>query len=100
MVPNVFDILYLDGKTLINLPFLKHRKILVEVVTQYVAPQVVSADPQVIEDTYNHALAAGHEGIMLKVARFALTGPAGKELDQDQPRGGYARPCRHRGRVG
>ena len=25
MVPNVFDILYLDGKTLIDLPFLERR---------------------------------------------------------------------------
>lgn len=79
MVPNVFDILYLDGKTLIDLPFLERRKILVEVVTQYVAPQVVSADPQVIEDTYNRALAAGHEGIMLKVPGSPYTpGQRGK----------------------
>ena len=34
MVPNVFDILYLDGKTMIDLPFLERRKILVEVVSQ------------------------------------------------------------------
>jgi DNA ligase-1 len=79
MVPNVFDILYLDGKTLIDLPFLERRKILVEVVTQYVAPQVVSADPQVIEDTNNRALAAGHEGIMLKVPGSPYTpGQRGK----------------------
>ena len=30
MVPNVFDILYLDGKTMIDLPFLERRKILVD----------------------------------------------------------------------
>jgi DNA ligase-1 len=86
MVPNVFDILYLDGKTLIDLPFLERRKILVDVVTQYVAPQVVSADPTVIEDTYNRALAAGHEGIMLKVADSPYTpGQRGKNWIKIKP---------------
>ena len=34
MVPNVFDILYLDGETLIDLPFTERRKRLESVVTQ------------------------------------------------------------------
>jgi len=67
MVPNIFDILWLDGKTLIDLPFSERRAILERVVTQYVAPQVVSSDPEEIEKTYEDALAAGHEGIMIKV---------------------------------
>ena len=79
MVPNVFDILYLDGKTVIDLPFLERRKILVEVVSQYVAPQVISADPQVIEQTYHDALAAGHEGIMIKVPDSAYTRASGEK---------------------
>jgi DNA ligase-1 len=87
MVPNVFDILYLDGKTLIDLPFLERRKILVEVVTQYVAPQVVSADPTVIADTYNRALAVGHEGIMLKVPDSPYTpGQRGKNWIKIKPK--------------
>ncbi|WP_292426100.1 ATP-dependent DNA ligase [Methanoregula sp.] len=86
MVPNVFDILYLDGKTLIDLPFLERRKVLVEVVRKYVAPQVVSADPQVIEDTYNRALAAGHEGIMIKVLDSPYTpGQRGKNWIKIKP---------------
>jgi len=67
MVPNIFDILWLDGETLIDLPFSERRAILERVVTQYVAPQVVSSDPKEIEKTYEDALAAGHEGIMIKV---------------------------------
>jgi DNA ligase-1 len=86
MVPNVFDILYLDGKTMIDLPFLERRKILVEVVSQYVAPQVISADPQVIERTYHDALAAGHEGIMIKVPDSAYTpGQRGKNWIKIKP---------------
>jgi len=40
MVPNVFDILYLDGETLIDLPFAERRKRLTGVVKKYLAPQV------------------------------------------------------------
>jgi DNA ligase-1 len=67
MVPNVFDILYLDGETLIDLPLEMRRKHLESVVNRYIAPQVVSSDPLEIERTYKEALEAGHEGIMIKV---------------------------------
>jgi DNA ligase-1 len=67
MVPNVFDILYLDGETLIDLPFSERRKTLESVVKMYIAPQTVSSEQAEIENTYNAALAAGHEGIMIKV---------------------------------
>jgi DNA ligase-1 len=67
MVPNVFDILYLDGETLIDLPLEKRRERLESVVNRYIAPQVVSSDPVEIERTYKAALDAGHEGIMIKV---------------------------------
>jgi len=67
MVPNVFDILYLDGETLIDLPFAERRKKLESVVTGYIAPQVVSDNAEEIRKTYDAALAAGHEGIMIKV---------------------------------
>ena len=86
MEPNVFDIIYLDGKTLIDLPFRERRKILVDVVTCYVASQVVSADPQVIEKKYHDALAAGHEGIMLKVPESPYTpGQRGKNWIKIKP---------------
>ena len=46
MVPNVFDILYLDGETLIDLPFAERRKLLEKVVTTHIAPQVVSGSEE------------------------------------------------------
>jgi DNA ligase-1 len=67
MVPHVFDILYLDGETLIELPLSERRKKLEAVVKLYLAPQVISGDAAVITRTYEDALAAGHEGIMIKV---------------------------------
>ncbi|MDD4137087.1 MAG: ATP-dependent DNA ligase [Methanoregula sp.] len=86
MVPNVFDILYLDGETLIDLPFSERRKKLESVVTQYIAPQVVSGDQATIEKTYDAALAAGHEGIMIKVPSSPYTpGQRGKNWIKIKP---------------
>ena len=65
--PCVFDILVCDGKTLIDLPFSERRKILASVLTEYVAPQIVSSSAEEIENYYHAALNAGNEGIMLKV---------------------------------
>ncbi len=67
LVPNVFDILWLDGETLIDLPLTERRKKLESIVTMFIAPQVVSSDAAVIENVYTDAIAAGHEGIMIKV---------------------------------
>ncbi|MFA4850382.1 MAG: ATP-dependent DNA ligase [Methanoregula sp.] len=67
LVPNVFDILWLDGETLIDLPLTERRKKLESVVKMFIAPQVMSSDAAMIEKTYTDALAAGHEGIMIKV---------------------------------
>jgi DNA ligase-1 len=86
LVPNVFDIIYLDGETLIDLPFTERRARLERVVAQYVAPQVVSGDIAVIEKTYNDALSAGHEGIMLKVLTSLYTpGQRGKNWIKIKP---------------
>ena len=65
--PCVFDILVCDGETLIDLPFSKRREILCEVMSEYVAPQIVSSSAEEIESYYHEALDAGNEGIMLKV---------------------------------
>ena len=66
LVPYVFDILVLDGETLIDLPFSERRKRLESALTDHVAPQKVSDDPAALEAFYNAALDAGHEGIMVK----------------------------------
>jgi DNA ligase-1 len=66
LVPNIFDILVLDGETLIDLPFRERRRRLEGALRDHVAPQLVSDDPAAIEKFYNAALDAGHEGIMVK----------------------------------
>jgi|WetSurMetagenome_2_1015567.scaffolds.fasta_scaffold00716_5 DNA ligase 1 len=86
MVPNVFDILYLDGETLIDLPFSERRRRLESVVTMYLAPQVVSDREEEIQKTYEAALAAGHEGIMIKIPSSPYTpGQRGKNWIKIKP---------------
>jgi DNA ligase-1 len=86
LVPHVFDILYLDEETLIDLPLDERRKRLESAVTMYIAPQVVSSDPQEIERTYKAALDAGHEGIMIKVPASPYSpGQRGKQWIKIKP---------------
>jgi DNA ligase-1 len=86
MIPNIFDILYLDGKTLIDLPLRERRSFLEKSVTAHVAPQTVSEDPDVIDAMYRDALDAGHEGLMLKVLSSPYTpGIRGKNWIKIKP---------------
>ncbi|HZK30555.1 MAG TPA: ATP-dependent DNA ligase [Methanoregula sp.] len=86
LVPNVFDILYLDEETLIDLPLDERRKRLESAVTMYIAPQVVSSDSREIERTYKAALDAGHEGIMIKVPASPYSpGQRGKQWIKIKP---------------
>jgi len=86
LVPHVFDILYLDGETLIDLPFLERRKILENTLPAYVAPQWVSDDVSRLEQIYAAALDAGHEGVMLKTIDAGYTpGVRGKNWIKIKP---------------
>jgi DNA ligase-1 len=86
LVPHVFDILYLDGETLIDLPLSERRKKLEGVVKFFLAPQVISNDQKVIEQTYQAALDAGQEGLMLKVPSSSYSpGQRGKNWIKIKP---------------
>ncbi|MCQ1536733.1 ATP-dependent DNA ligase [Methanosarcina sp. KYL-1] len=71
---NLFDIMYLNGKTLIDLPLLERRKALESCVESSVEDsksisvdeQVITGDLELVEKIYREALKAGHEGIMVK----------------------------------
>jgi DNA ligase-1 len=65
----IFDILYLDGRTLIDLPLSERRQILERIAVSYDAPIAehhLVEDVGAIEAIYNEAIDAGHEGIMVK----------------------------------
>jgi len=67
---NLFDVLYIDGDVLIDLPFSERRKRLEEAVSESerikLARQLVTDDPGEAEAFYREALELGHEGLMAK----------------------------------
>ena len=86
LVPNLFDIIFIDGETLIDEPFFKRRGILERNVKNFVAPQVVSDDIEYIESFYKKALEDGHEGIMIKSLSANYTpGVRGKDWIKIKP---------------
>ncbi|MDD1675201.1 MAG: ATP-dependent DNA ligase [Methanomicrobiales archaeon] len=66
LVPHVFDILYHNGKTLIDEPLRIRREFLEKALTAFIAPQVQSNEIPLLEEFYHRALEEGHEGIMVK----------------------------------
>lgn len=67
LVPQVFDILYLDGESLVDRPLSERRRYLEETLHDHVAPQFQTGDPARAEEIYADALNLGHEGVMVKV---------------------------------
>lgn len=86
LVPNIFDILYLDGEMLLSRPFSERREILVRVLGTYATPQLISDDLSAIESYYHQALDDGHEGVMLKLPGSQYTpGMRGKDWVKIKP---------------
>jgi len=68
---NVFDVIYLNGKSEINLPFEKRRKLLEKVVKETpwkirLSKQIITNDKKKASEFYKNALKIGEEGIMVK----------------------------------
>ncbi len=67
---NLFDLLYKDGRTLVDEPFERRRALLEQTVSPTrsfrLAEQLRSRDRDAVESFYAEALAAGHEGVMAK----------------------------------
>ena len=68
---NVFDIVYLNGKSIIDLPYSDRRKFLEKVINEVpwkikLSKQFVSDNEKDINKFYKSALKIGEEGIMLK----------------------------------
>lgn len=64
--PWFFDILHRDGRDLVDEPLSTRLEALTQVVGDYRIPGEVTADPAVAERVSRDALAAGHEGIVVK----------------------------------
>lgn len=94
---NVFDVLYLNGKSAMDLPFNERRKIIERVVKTEkfkirTAVQIVTSSEEEAMKFYHEALKIGEEGIMIKkidapyksgrrVGYMAKMKPSMKDLD-------------------
>jgi DNA ligase-1 len=68
VVPVLFDILHLDGEDLLDAPLARRAEALEVAVPDATlrVPRVVTADPAVAQAHFDAALAAGHEGVVVK----------------------------------
>ncbi|WP_292484529.1 ATP-dependent DNA ligase [Methanohalobium sp.] len=70
IILNMFDLIYLDGESYIDLPLKYRRETLGNIVENTksikVDKQVLTSDVEEANRVYNNALSAGHEGIMIK----------------------------------
>jgi DNA ligase-1 len=63
----LFDLIYLDGKSVIHLTLSKRRALLEKIANPtFLADQVLSDSVESAEEIYRQALNAGHEGLILK----------------------------------
>jgi DNA ligase-1 len=66
-IPFFFDILYLDGTSLLDQPYSTRAKILAEHVPESQRPaRLVTADARQAQEFFDGAIAAGQEGLMAK----------------------------------
>ncbi len=67
---NFFDVLYLDGKSCLGLPYRERRKFLEKIVKEdsfaKVIPMILTRTDNEVEDVLENAINSGCEGLMLK----------------------------------
>jgi DNA ligase 1 len=64
----LFDALHLDGADLLDRPLVERRAALREVAPELSVPGIVTDDPAAARRVLDQALAAGHEGVVVKAA--------------------------------
>jgi DNA ligase-1 len=67
VVPVLFDILHLDGEDLLDAPLARRVEALAAAVPQQLrVPRLITGDPPAAQAHFDGALAAGHEGVVVK----------------------------------
>jgi DNA ligase 1 len=64
--PFMFDLLYVDGGSLVDRPYRERSRQLIETVSAVAVPRLQTNRPEEARQFFQQALAAGHEGIMAK----------------------------------
>ena len=63
----IFDILYLDGRELLDEPYIERRKLLEKLIPpSYLTPMKIAEKAEDVEGFMRKALSEGHEGLMIK----------------------------------
>lgn len=62
----LFDVLHLDGQDLIDKPLAERAELLARIAGQHLISSTVTVDPGVADRVLADALAAGHEGVVVK----------------------------------
>lgn len=84
--PWFFDLLHVDGRDLIDEPLTVRREELERVAGEWRMPGIVTDDPAAAEQLSREALAAGHEGVLVKAIGSAYTaGRRGKSWVKVKP---------------
>ncbi|MER7452280.1 ATP-dependent DNA ligase [Nocardia beijingensis] len=69
--PYFFDCLHLDGRDLLDAPLSERRAALTKAAGEHTIPALLRPDAEAAAEYFDAALAAGHEGVMVK----SLTAP-------------------------
>lgn len=84
--PWFFDLLHVDGRDLLDEPLSERLAELERVAGAWRMPGIVTADPEVAEELSREALAAGHEGVVVKAIGSAYAaGRRGKSWVKVKP---------------
>ncbi|UWF77992.1 ATP-dependent DNA ligase [Microbacterium neungamense] len=84
--PWFFDVLHVDGRDLIDEPLSVRLAELERIAGEWRMPGVVTADPDAAEELSRRALAAGHEGVVVKALDSPYTaGRRGKSWVKVKP---------------
>ncbi|RLG61306.1 hypothetical protein DRN86_00265, partial [Candidatus Geothermarchaeota archaeon] len=63
----LFDVLYVDGKTLIDRPYMERIRVLESIANpDILAHRIITSDLKKAEDFYERAIKLGHEGVVVK----------------------------------
>ncbi len=82
----IFDVLHIDGKTTIDMPYEERWKLLSEICPSLLAERIISNNVEEVENFLKNAIAEGHEGLMAKALDSAYTpGKRGKKWFKIKP---------------
>ena len=86
VVTFLFDVLHLEGEDLLDTPLEERAARLEEIAPQLKIPSLITSDPATADPVLDEALAAGHEGVVVKdAASVYKAGRRGKAWRKVKP---------------